>query len=80
MSSLRTQITLGEVQNLGIYEAATLDGYWEHKALEDLQLVYLKGQLRATESFHASYGNNGTRLRLKRLKKEIKAIEDTNHE
>lgn len=48
---------LEQIKNLGIYTSSTLDGYWEERALDDLQYVYLLGHKKAIESFRASYGN-----------------------
>ena len=79
MSALKTRIPLEEIETLGIYQAATMDGYWEDKALNDLQLIYLKGQLRATESIHSSYGSKSTGRRIKRLKREIKELEEASN-
>lgn len=71
MGKFKSVITMGDVQDLGIYEAATMDGYWEDKAINDLQLIYLKGQLVATQSIHTSMGDKRTLRRIQRLKAEI---------
>ena len=71
MSRLKTQIDRWILKRLGIYQAATMDGYWGDKAAADIQYVYLLGQLHATKSIHSSWANNSTKLRIKRLKQEI---------
>lgn len=76
MSALKTKIPRQEAEKVGIYDAAVMDGYGAIYAFNDLQLIYLKGQLRATESIHSSYGNKSTGRRIKRLKREIKELEE----
>ena len=74
MSRIKS-LTLGDVSTLGIYEAATMDGYWEDKALEDLQIVFLKGQLEAIQSIHRTMGDKRTLRRIHILKGAIKELE-----
>lgn len=71
MSKLNTELPQEQVESFAIWKAATGDGYWETAATNDIQLVYLLGQLRATESLHISSGSHDTRLRINRLRKEI---------
>lgn len=75
MSKLKTEIHTNTAKSLGIYRAACLDGYWHDRALQDLQYVYLLGQIQATESIHASTRSNATRLRLKTLYRELHALD-----
>jgi hypothetical protein len=75
MSSLNTSLDTKTIENMGIYQAATLDGYWENAARDDLQYIFLLGQLRATKSLNGSYGNHAIRNRIKRLTSEIQEIE-----
>lgn len=74
MSSLKIKLEQSEVEELGIWQAATLDGYWEDRANDDIQKVYLMGQLQASQSMHSTFGNNATRLRVKRLKQALKDL------
>ena len=62
------------IEGLGIYQAATLDGYWEERAEADLQYVFLLGQLHATRSIHSSTSSNSTRLRIRWLKKLLEGL------
>lgn len=76
MNILKMDLQKEDMEELGIWQAATLDGYWEEAANQDLQKVYLLGQLRATESMHISYRDNATRMRLKRIKAKLNALSD----
>lgn len=72
--SLKTELSQDEIEDLGIWQAATMDGYWDYMANRDIQYVYLLGQLKATKSIHASQPGNATRLRIKLLNAEIKKL------
>lgn len=73
---IKTYMAQAEVEALGIWQAATGDGYWEDRATQDIQRVYLLGQLKATQSLHVSGGNHhSTKLRIKWLKDRLKELE-----
>lgn len=71
MSKLNTRLDQDVVEDLGIWQAATMDGYWDDKANLDIQYVYLLGQLRATESVHLAYGNRATLQRIRKYRQLI---------
>lgn len=74
--SLNTRLDKATIEKLGIWQAATGDGYWENAATDDILYIYLLGQLKATESLHKSQGDhNHTRLRIKQLNREIAEIQ-----
>jgi len=75
MSKLNTTLESVKIERLVIWQAATNDGYWEDAANKDIQYIYKLGMLRATESFHSSYGNHATKLRIKRLRDEVEELE-----
>lgn len=66
--AIKTMLNQDVVEDLGVWQAATMDGYWDDKANLDIQYVYLLGQLRATQSIHLSYGNRATLRRINKLK------------
>lgn len=71
---MNTHMEQSAIEELGIWKAATLDGYWEIAATDDIQYVFLLGQLRATESIHLSNGRQMKRIKILRSKiEEVKA-------
>lgn len=62
---------LEKVKQLGIYTSSTLDGYWEERAIDDLNYVYVLGQKKATDSFRASFGKRLTRVRVLAIRRKL---------
>jgi hypothetical protein len=72
MSRLKIFMPEDSVKELGVWQAATMDGYWEDAATKDVQKAYVLGQIQATESHRGTVHPNVTRLRLKALRKALK--------
>jgi hypothetical protein len=76
MSKLNTKLHESTAKSLGVYQAATMDGYWEDAAMKDLQYVFLLGQLHATKSMHSSSLRDRIgKMRIKWLTKEIEELD-----
>jgi hypothetical protein len=67
-----TENVLSKVKRLGIFTSSTLDGYWEERALQDLEYVYALGQKHATDSFTATIGKRSTRIRSMAISRFLK--------
>jgi hypothetical protein len=76
MSKMNKPLDQDIVENLGVWQAATMDGYWDDKANKDIQYVYLLGRYQATLSMHNTYGNSGSLKRVKQLRELIKKAEE----
>ncbi len=72
---IKTEMKQSDIEGIGVWQAATADGYWEDAATKDIQRVYLLGQLKATKSLHLSAGQHSTKLRIKWLREKLRELE-----